>query len=570
MNLSPGRRLRHVGPIAGLAAQQGLVASAGYDNRVILWDARTRQALAGGSHDHLVNHCAFSPDGRWLVSAGSDASARIWAVPEMRLQAVLAGHDDDVDMALFSPDGRLIASCALDRCVRIFDLGGRCLHTLQGHQGNVLSLAWSPDSRELVSSSVDGTLRWWDAIQGKALRIADLSVRTDTVEIAPDGVAYAGDDLGRIAILCAGQADFIDAHQAGIKKIVLDAERGLLLSLSYDRTLAVWRISAVAGKAPRLKEISRSTLPAIAWARSAAILDDGKIAVGTFGGTYAVFDPLSSTWDLQGVAAGPALNALCQIDGRTWSVGDAGIVQLDGQTVAEMGSLCNFLVAVGKRIVTGGQLGQLFDAQTGKLLYQHPSPLNCGVSFERQGLPHLAIGSYTGEILIFALAVNGDLNLVTELAVYDNAVKGLSWSDSQLCSVCASTEISWHDCHDWALIRRIPGAHQRIANACCAIGTGGFATVGRDRTLRVWTDGVAELYPSPHPNSVKCIAVNAARTLLLTGSYGGTLAAFDLAGRRWLGMSRPTDAGISSIVWDNDDGHFLASSYDGQIYPVPA
>jgi WD40 repeat protein len=56
---------------------------------------------------------------------------------------------------------------------------------------------------------------------------------------------------------------------------------------------------------------------------------------------------------------------------------------------------------------------------------------------------------------------------------------------------------------------------------------------------------------------------------VLTGSYGGTLALFDLVEKQWSPLSRPTTAGISSITWDQARRAFLAASYDGSIYAVP-
>ena len=48
----------------------------------------------------------------------------------------------------------------------------------------------------------------------------------------------------------------------------------------------------------------------------------------------------------------------------------------DGAIVMRLGTLCNFMMPWGRRLVTGGQLGVLFDALTGEVLYQHRSPLN--------------------------------------------------------------------------------------------------------------------------------------------------------------------------------------------------
>lgn len=553
----------HEGPIAGIAAHGDFVATAGYDNKLILWDNKTRQAIARGTHDHLVNNCAFSADGKWLVSASSDYSARIWALPTMRLQAVLAGHGDDVDMAIFSPDDRLIATCALDRLVRIFNLHGECITTCPGHTGNVLSLAWTPDSQHVVSTSVDGTIRKWDVATGIEVQKTDLKIRTDSLEISSNGVIYAGDDLGRIVIIDGARTSFVEAHAAGIKKVALNPKNGNLACLSYDRTMSIWNVANDQTPA----EIGRSTLPETIWARAATILEDGRVATGTFGSTYATFDVQTSTWDLQNVHAGTALNDVTNINGHIYAVGDAGNVLKDGQFVAGMGSLCNFLVASGDQVFTGGQMGQLFDAHTGEVLYTHHSPLNCGVAFKQANQSFIAIGSYTGEVLVFS--TGAQFVLTNQLHIYENAIKSLSFCDGVLFSVCANTDIAWHQVSDWSLTKRVSKAHDKITNDCCAIDGQHFATVSRDRTLRIWSEAGAEVYPSPHLNSVKCISISDDKSSILTGSYGGTVAMFDLKEKRWTKFERPTMSGISSITWDNK-GQFLASSYDGHIYPIHA
>ena len=149
----------HTGPIAAVASFDHYIATAGYDNKIILWDQSNKQALAVAHHDHLVNHCSFSNDGNFLVSASSDFTARIWELPSLRLKTCLSGHTDDIDMAVFSPDDQWIATCALDRTIRIFDLSGHCHKILRGHTGNIISVAWRPDGKSLVSSGVDGTVR---------------------------------------------------------------------------------------------------------------------------------------------------------------------------------------------------------------------------------------------------------------------------------------------------------------------------------------------------------------------------------------------------------------------------
>ncbi|MCK9394308.1 MAG: WD40 repeat domain-containing protein [Methylobacter sp.] len=558
--------MKHTGPISSVATHGAYIATGGYDNRVILWDSLTRKSLARGMHDHLVNHCAFSPDGKLLVSAGSDYTARIWELPTLRLLAVLTGHADDVDMAVFAPDNCAVATCALDRAVRVFDLSGRCLKTFWGHTGNIISLLWSRDGKRLVSSSVDGTVREWDIEKGIQLHCYNLDgVRTDTIEMDVQGRIIAGDDLGRIAIITTeGKLCYYSAHRAGIKKIVYCEQRRLLASLSYDRTLALWHISETG----TVTEQQRTEIPAIIWPRAAAMLDNDKLVAGTFGTTYAVYDWRQNSWNTDEIEAGNGINAVVVHQGSTYAVGDSGTVFKDGKAYSHLGSLCNFLLSAGDRLYAGGQLGQLFDVDSGKIIYEHHSPLNCGALFYRAAHPHIAVGSYTGEMIVFSVQPDQTIKPEQKIKVYENAIKGIAANQDRLFSVCASTDIAWHNCDDLSLALKITQAHEKIANACCKVGDTGFASVARDRSLRIWIDGGQEVYPAPHLNSIKCICASPDGQSLMTGSYGGTLAGFDFPTRTWTTFERPTTAGISSISYDPVQSRFLAASYDGEIYPV--
>lgn len=554
--------IAHTGPIAGIATYGEWIATAGYDNRLILWSAANKKAVAMGMHDHLVNNCSFSSDGQYLVSASSDYSARIWAVPSMRLLTVLADHQDDVDMAAFSPNNQLVATCALDRKVRIYDRRGQCLQEFKGHTGNVLALAWTTDGQEVISTSVDGTIRRWGIETGLELSRTNLRVRTDSLDISSNGVIYAGDDLGRIAIIKDSKTVFYPAHQAGIKKVVLDESKSRLICLSYDGWMSIWDISSASPV-----EINRSLLPECVWARGAAVAGDGSVVAGTFGSTYAKYDIANNAWDNAGVRAGDAINAVHTSNGHVYTIGDAGVLRKDWQVVQGMGSLCNFIASSSEQIYTGGQLGELFNALTGEVLYKHHSPLNCGVAFESNGKPQLVLGTYTGELLVFNIAT-GHVKLIQTIKVYDNAVKGISIAQGQIFSVCANTSIAWHDLKTFEQLRIKNHAHEKIVNDCCMIDDQHFATISRDKKLKIWNGSGHESYESPHPNSIKCLSISANKSQLASGSYGGTVAVFDLEQRCWTQFDRPTMAGISDITWDARQQRFIAASYDGNIYPI--
>ncbi|MGA4849518.1 WD40 repeat domain-containing protein [Streptomyces sp. G5(2025)] len=555
--------IRHQGPISGIATQGGrYVATAGYDNQIILWEAKTRRPLARAVHDHLANQVTFSPDGRYLLSSSSDYTARLWTVPDLKLRAVLSDHDDDVEMSVFHPSRKLLATASRDHHVRVYDYAGTSVARFAGHRADVISVEWLTGSDELVSSSDDGTVKRWSLATGGLTADIDLDgVETDTIAITASGLVYAGNDKGEVVALADGGTQAFPAHEAGIKRLVWNEEAASLVSLSYDRTLKIWRTGSADGR-PVLARTA--VLPAQVWPRSCAFLDQGTLVFGTFGSSYAVYDIARDAWDLEGVEPTSALNAVTVAGGRVYTVGDSGVVHTDGKSAARTGSLCNFLVAVGGRVLTGGQLGRLFDAGTGAVLLEHRSPLNCAAAFERDGAPHVVVGAYTGEGLV--LRVDEDeVRHIATLPLHANAVKGVAVSDGTLFAVCADTAASWFRTDTLTETARLEGAHGRIANGCAALPGGRFASVSRDLKLRLWHGTEALPLPTPHDHSIKCVAASADGRHIATGSYFGTLAVHDTVTGAWH-VTRPTTAGISSLHYDAATDRFLATSYDGGVH----
>lgn len=556
--------IQHQGPISGIAAfGSKWVATAGYDNQLVLWRAATKESLGRAVHDHLANQCTFNASGNLLLSASSDYTARLWDVPTLRLRAVLPDQDDDVEMAVFHPTRPMIATASRDHNVRIYDLSGVLLHRLRGHSADVISVSWQGTDHELVSSSDDGTVKRWCARTGALLENIDLhGVETDTIAITDAGMIYAGNDQGQIILLGAGEPRAFPSHDAGIKRLVYGNASRILVSLSYDRTLKLW--DQEPDGALRLRACA--SLPPAVWPRSCAFLEPSYLVFGTFGSSYASYDYVQNRWDLSGVEPTTGLNSVLPYGGGLLTVGDAGIVMRNGVEQSVPGSLCNFLVPLGDLVLTGGQIGQVFDALSGKAVYQHRSPLNCGATFQRAGVLHAIIGSYTGEGLVFRQDGSGSAAFVGAIPLHQNAIKGVAVSDGVIFSVCADTAAAWHSVEDFRMLHRIEHAHDRIANGCAALGNGMFASVSRDLNLRLWQNYEAQRIPTPHTHSIKCVTVSMDRTTIAAGSYDGHVALYHVPSGRFTSMTRPTTAGISSIAPDPHKPGFWASSYDGKVY----
>ena len=104
-------------------------------------------------------------------------------------------HERGLKAVAWSPDGRYLATAGDAGVVKVRKaLPGRELLTLQGHTGKVDRLAFSPDSRKLASAGVDKTLRIWDLDDGR--EICALDGVTGDQSWSPDGKRHA---MGRMA-----------------------------------------------------------------------------------------------------------------------------------------------------------------------------------------------------------------------------------------------------------------------------------------------------------------------------------------------------------------------------------
>ncbi|NUT46994.1 MAG: hypothetical protein HOV94_06670 [Saccharothrix sp.] len=177
-----------------------MLASAGSDQDLILWDLSTRAPVANLEHQGTINGVAFHPDGRTVVASTYDESVA-WNVADHTRVAALP-HGGAGYGAVFSPDGRTLATVSAEGTVIVWDTGTwKPLRTLT-HPDPLSGIAFSPDGRTLATTSTDRTAVLWDAAGGARLAaLTEHSGPVNAIAFSPDGGSLVTGSSDKTAIL---------------------------------------------------------------------------------------------------------------------------------------------------------------------------------------------------------------------------------------------------------------------------------------------------------------------------------------------------------------------------------
>ena len=141
--------------------------------RQMIIKSRVRLTLKG--HDDEVWSAAYSPDGKRIVTASFDETAKVWDANTGQELMTLEGHGREVYSVAYSPDGQRIVTASDDKTAKVWDANtGQELFTLKGHDGAVWSA--SPDGKRIATAGLDGIVQIYTTDMEELLQIAESRV----------------------------------------------------------------------------------------------------------------------------------------------------------------------------------------------------------------------------------------------------------------------------------------------------------------------------------------------------------------------------------------------------------
>jgi WD40 repeat protein/CHAT domain-containing protein len=193
-------------------------------------------------YEKTIHSALFSPNGTQILTASYDGNARVWDTQGNLLLTLK--HEDWVKSAVFSPDGGHILTTCEDGIARLWDISGQLLVEFPDHQFWSNSAVFSPDGRQVITVSYGGIINLWDT-QGNLLLEFQGHQEIETSAIfSPDGrqILSAGgqDKTARLWDIKGNLLVEFRGHKDSVESAVFSPDGSQVLTSSADKTARLW------------------------------------------------------------------------------------------------------------------------------------------------------------------------------------------------------------------------------------------------------------------------------------------------------------------------------------------
>ncbi len=461
----------------------------------------------------LVNAVALHPGGRWFAFGNSQGAVSIGVLHRPGEVVPCTGHRQAIAAMAASPDGAYLASASADGAVKLWNWKtGACQRTLEPGLGPLHSIAWSGDSRTLAITGERGVAAW-DLDRQPAVRmIRQHSLRTSSVALFADLLAFSGPD-GTLEVCdfrTGRQLHVLHSHKHLVSALAFSSDGKLLASGAPEESIRLW------DTAHDFAERAVADHRALGWT-SLAFDPRGHYLAGSF-----FFNVMGTDlWDLRVQPAAPA----------------AAITGASGQFIADGSAL---LVGTAFGSVQQWTVAQIEEARSGAQKKSKVTPS----TFVPVNAPPTTLvkGGHTSEVWGISASPNGRW---IATASHDGTVK------------------LW-DAQARKLVRTLEG-HRDIVWCVAFSPDSKYLASGSEEDgsgcVIVWDIATGRQHRRflGHKRLVLGVAFHPNGRLLASGSLDGSACLWDVTDGKSLGLLHQFDREVYSVAF-RPDGRWLAAS----------
>ena len=498
--------------------------------------------------------CAFSPDGRHIVTGGKDYATTVWDAETGHVAARMEGHTDRIRACSYSPDGQRIVSASEDGTLIVWEVAtGQAVGTLRGHQGRVTSCAYSPDGRRIVSGSWDNTLKVWKSRGGQ--EVATLAGHTDHVmacAYSPDGrfVLSASKDhtLKLWDTETGGEVTSLKGHSDEVMACAFSPDGQRIVSVSEDHTLRLWD-GETGQELVSLEAYSHELM-------SCAYSPDGRrIATGSLHGPLKV-------WDVG------RIEAMAETGGRPASQLSFGETEVPTRfdsvfTSAQAVAPDRRRMAVGSEdgilTLADATTGQVIDAQQG----HQAGVLACTYSPDGR---RIASASGDGTCKLWNAR---SLRELATFAGHSESVRTCAFSPDgrRLLSGSSDHTLKIWDAESGEELGTLAGHSDAVMEGRYSPDGHRIVSASRDHTVRIWdANAFSELaILEGHTDTVHALAYAPNSRQILSASWDGVLRLWDARTGRETATLQGHRGSIDVAAYSPDGLRVLSAAEDGTL-----
>ncbi len=285
--------ITHGGIVRAVAyspVNSNLIASAGGNHEIKLWDLAEDTVTVLGNHTRTITSIAFSPDGKKLVSGSDDYMIKLWDIEKQsrivalrqitdnaqsQIKAVsfspngqmfaTAGyhvklwdihtyrelmtfrHDEWVYALAFSLDGKYLALGDTSGEIRIRDIQNQLeVASFQGDSDLISALKFSPDNQILASAGYNGGVKLWRLSDWEHIGTLPTNATVTDLNFSKDSITLATTDYEKVKLWNisdgANIATFL-GHKGWVNSASFSPDNKSLISGGNDGTLRLWDVS---------------------------------------------------------------------------------------------------------------------------------------------------------------------------------------------------------------------------------------------------------------------------------------------------------------------------------------